>query len=1078
MIYNNKKYYIHYLVRYEIIFLIALWCCIFFNSRISASSQDHLKLGVPQLTHPIDNIIYSETPTFRWASIDSANGYTIYIKQGEKTIFNSSLFAIIDKIEFEIPDNILFFGGNYSFQLKAYNKEQWSEFSEPFNFSVQEKQELIKLSPPEVISKRGIVADTMNGNVYNKIFWYNLKDAISYEILIDGINSSSIFGDEFTNLVSETLIDSNFVLDKNLFINYDKYRWKIRSRNNNSKSRYSPYYYFTLNEETVYPQESTIEEIVLRIKYAGFIDEMIIAKYKNGKVLLPIVEILSILKLNHKYDFENKILYGKRQDDEGLKYLLNIDKREYTLGDESTIISSEDIIKSDLDNFVDKTIVEKITGMSTKVDMRNLAINLSSDFILPMIQRKLNEKKLSLNRSNNAERNYPLLFNRQRKIISGGFLDYSATGNYIQNQAPYYSLNFGLGAELLGGDAQIYSQQSLINNQIQYTQLRYKWRYAFLNNDHISTISLGHNNSNGLLSYSIKGINVSNEPVEARRIYGHYKVKEKTSPHWKVEVYHNNQLIDIVHADQKGKYDFYIPFSYGTTLLELHKIGPNGEYEIENKMYQIPIEQVPEGRLDYIANFGEIANTKEMIFQSKAAYGINNWLTTRIGTDIFTNDLKYSSFYSNTTARLFDGYIANLIIAPNAFHELSINSIFSDLASFSLSAKLHEENIKLNPANIKDEIEGNVFLPIKVNQNMMSLLFRGRQARFANSKRTDLSFRTFYNFRSLSPSIELNYFHQENENNNFSSAYLNFRLNYSMYFPSTIFSGNILDARFGYDLINSKPQSMNISVSTTVLQKFRVQLSHITNFQNSNSETQLRIVFDLPFFRSNTTMSRNVMSQSVIGSVNYNEHSEDFNFYNRGMIGRSAANFKFFVDENMNERYDEGENIIPDMDIQINSVGNKRRKDEGDIIVNDLEQYSKYDVKLIDKKSKNPLWFPYKNKFSFVSDPHQYKEIEVPFYEAAEVNGSVLKRSNNNLVPISGIIVIFKNINTYSVSKIRTMSDGTFYHYGIQPGEYKIYIEEDQLKKLKARAIPNNFSENIYSINSDEEYKEFDFILE
>ncbi len=45
--------------------------------------------------------------------------------------------------------------------------------------------------------------------------------------------------------------------------------------------------------------------------------------------------------------------------------------------------------------------------------------------------------------------------------------------------------------------------------------------------------------------------------------------------------------------------DFLIPFSYGTTLLELHQIGPHGELEIESKLYQIPIEQVPEGRLDY-----------------------------------------------------------------------------------------------------------------------------------------------------------------------------------------------------------------------------------------------------------------------------------------------------------------------------------------------------------------------------------------------------------------------------------------------------------------------------------------------
>lgn len=326
--------------------------------------------------------------------------------------------------------------------------------------------------------------------------------------------------------------------------------------------------------------------------------------------------------------------------------------------------------------------------------------------------------------------------------------------------------------------------------------------------------------------------------------------------------------------------------------------------------------------------------------------------------------------------------------------------------------------------------------------------------------------------------MELDYFHLDNGSNNFESAFLNFRINYSLYFQSAIFSGNIVDARIVYDLMNNKSEAMNFSFSTTILRQFRVQLSHTTNFSSSHSDTQLRIVFDLPFFRSNTTMSSNVLSQSFIGSVNYNQHLEDFNFYNRGMIGRSAATFKFFVDKNMNKQFDFGENLVTDMDVQINSIGSKRKLKDGNVIINDLESYSKYDVKLIDKHNKNPLWFPYERKFSFISDPHQYKEIEIPFYEAAEVSGRTLKKNNNNLTPISGLNIIFEHQETGESTKIRSMSDGSFYHYGIKPGQYKIYLDKEQLEKLKLNSVPISIIETIESITIAEEIKECNFILE
>jgi hypothetical protein len=492
-------------------------------------------------------------------------------------------------------------------------------------------------------------------------------------------------------------------------------------------------------------------------------------------------------------------------------------------------------------------------------------------------------------------------------------------------------------------------------------------------------------------------------------------------------------------------------------------------------MYQIPVDQIPKGRLDYSFNFGELVNSKENIIQGFAAYGINDWLTTKLGTDLFADDFNNSSIYNTFSARMFDGYIANLTLAPNAYQELTLNSIFTDLATFNIGTKLYQNNEKLNPSKKISEFEGNLFVPIKIYDNQISFFLRGQKINFSGSNRLDLSLRTFYNYKSFSPSIELNYYNYQTQISNIKSTFLNFRLNYSLYIQSNMFTGNIIDTRLLYDVENKKVESLNFTLSTTIFQKFRVQVSHT---RNSYSDTQLRLVFDLPFFRSSSSVSSRGMTQSIIGSIDYNKPQNDVDFFNRGMVGRSAATFKFFLDRNMNKKYDKGENLIPDMDIMINSVGNKRRADNGNIIIGDLQSYAKYDVKLIDRNNKNPLWFPEKEKFSFVSDPHQFKEIQIPFYEAAEVMGSTFRKVGKNKIPLSGITIFLEEVETKKITKIKSMSDGSFYHYGLKPGKYKIYPDENQVKILGVSPVPEKHEGTINSISTDYLQNEFNFIFE
>ncbi len=204
----------------------------------------------------------------------------------------------------------------------------------------------------------------------------------------------------------------------------------------------------------------------MRLKYSGFIDEMIIAYYKDNKVLLPLLEIFSILQLNHKYETESQIFSGKKYDKLETEFKFDLKNNKLNLGKNLNSIAQRNISKTELEYFIDESILEQLTGMDIEIDMKNLTVKFSSDFILPMFQRMINEKNLSFYKENQSEKSYPLLFNRERRYLSGGFLDYSATSNYVLDQSPYYSLSLGMGAELLGGDIQVNSQQTFLENEV------------------------------------------------------------------------------------------------------------------------------------------------------------------------------------------------------------------------------------------------------------------------------------------------------------------------------------------------------------------------------------------------------------------------------------------------------------------------------------------------------------------------------------------------------------------------------------------------------------------------------------
>ncbi len=242
--------------------------------------------------------------------------------------------------------------------------------------------------------------------------------------------------------------------------------------------------------------------------------------------------------------------------------------------------------------------------------------------------------------------------------------------------------------------------------------------YDLEKNDYISKVSLGDFSFDGLIPSTSRGIQVTNEPLEPRKVYASYQIIDKAPANYTIELYINDRLIDYTKSDASGNFKFKIPLSYGTTLIQLKYYGPEGEYYTDKKIYQIPFTLLPPKEFNYKVSVGKYANTSKNTANVHAGYGITDWLTNQTGFDFIDDPLSSKGiFYNSLTSRITENYLLNLLAAPNAYYTLSANAFYYSQASISMAFTNYEKNPVYNPANLDNEFNTSFFVPFESGFN-------------------------------------------------------------------------------------------------------------------------------------------------------------------------------------------------------------------------------------------------------------------------------------------------------------------------------------------------------------------------
>ncbi|MCX6305175.1 MAG: hypothetical protein NT040_09410 [Bacteroidetes bacterium] len=800
--------------------------------------------------------------------------------------------------------------------------------------------------------------------------------------------------------------------------------------------------------------------LAFRFPAIGAVYLSCILNNETNQTFLPVTELFTLFEIGYEPDVKNFTIRGNYLSSEN-PFVINLNTMQIQLGRESFALTPDDFRIRDMDFYLSPFIFEKVFGLVFTVNIDYLNLTLVTDKKLPVQEKQEREEQRNKTQTGELKKDYPLAYNRARKILGGAMVDYALNGIYTANSQSF-GYTFTGGMEVLGGDIQgtvigaktVNSPNSLLASGL-------RWRFVVRDNPFFATFTAGQMSTTGLLRGQIRGISISNDPVEPRRNYDTYVFDGHTEPESEVELYLNDRLIGYMRADELGYYRFNVPITYGTSRLSTRVYTPSGEVKMIDREMQVPFTFLPQGVVSYNLQGGIVEDSPTELAKEKyvghgdVGVGIAKWLTVSAGADYFAKELWASTplLYSSISTRIAKQYLITADIAPDNYYRLSGSVMYPSDLSINLVYSHFPHQGKFNLVGAMDDIVGNVYLPLNIFGMNAGIRLGGQQTQLPGSTTTkynvDLSSRIWqFNFRA-------NYRHALSHIHDFilnTEQSLTTSLTYTIARTPGVpvyVRGMFIRAQAQYNFNYTTFIQADLQLSRTLFKNGRLNINLGYNFLQKNIATEVGFTLDLNAIRSTTTFnsfgSETAFRESLNGSVGVDARNGKLDMSNREQVGRSAVSIVSYIDNNNSGVYDKGDEILPYNSVTLDNPVSSKVGRDGVLRLSQLQSYYRYNLKVNRNAISDPTLVPLETEFSFVTDPNQYKRIEIAFYRGGIVDGKVFVDKATGPQAQGGLRLLIKGITNKYEETVRTFSDGGFYIMDVPPGKYTIEVDKAQL---------------------------------
>lgn len=851
-------------------------------------------------------------------------------------------------------------------------------------------------------------------------------------------------------------------------------------------------------ELPVFAQQEPDGEVLLNFNYPAVGNVYLNGVFFGDVAYLPLGEVLSMLYIPAEKTETGKGLkgaYPSKDDTWSVDPITN----QLIIKGKSLTLEADKYYLGDLDLFLHPDYFKQIFGITFTINTYALSLGMKSDFPLPIEERQKREsiRKQLQQRSGQGSTAAPLLYDRERKALSLGVLDYNI--NYTASDV---SDNLGLylnaGMELLGGDLQGSYNGNIANGNLLSSFSGLRWRYVLPGgmtpekNVGLASISAGQVSTTSFSNAAnLIGISVTNNPVIPRLDLDVFVIDGTTVPDSEVELLIGGQLVDFTRADEVGYYRFNAPVTYGTVRLSTRIYTPQGEVIIQDRQIQVPFSFLPKGFVGYNFQTGLPQFTFDSLGTSLAthadiAYGITNAVTVRAGADqgeIFGDQTVYPVF--GLSARLFQQYLLNIDALPDRYYRANASVFYSDNTSISAQFTEYNPNSALNFGGQTRDANLNVFYPFKILGKFSGFRVTGERIWFDTGLGVN-NYQLDFNTQINRVVVRFNYrggargIIEDPENPNqtqfglFTSS-LTYTLPRTPGVPVYV-RGLFLRGQFRYSTLMDQPESVSFLLSQTLFKNGRFTLGYDRELIRDLSQFQVGFLYDFNSLRTSTQYSKRTngysFQQGFSGSLAYDPAGNSVIPSNRDQITRSGATVRLFIDSNENGFYDEGEEVVPAKAVRLDRSANILIGSDGILRITQLQSYWKYRLDIDIAALPNPNLAPKLKSFSFVAEPNRFREIDIPLYQTGIIDGFVLLEKNGEKQGQGGLrLELIREGETEPLEIIRTFSDGSFYSYGLLPGKYRMKVDSKQLEFMQVNSSPSELEFEIKAL-ADGDYLE------
>ncbi len=811
----------------------------------------------------------------------------------------------------------------------------------------------------------------------------------------------------------------------------------------------------------------------------------------DTSVYVPSIEVLTFLGIKAEYDSLNQIISGIFKSSDNAYSIDLISNLAKIKNKKSIELAPEDYLFKDNVLFLRLTTINKIFELELIYYPRKLQILVKNVLDIPavIVARRLKSLQQRIRPMRFTEPE--VVLGREIKFINGGRLDWSSSTRFINNPASSSQLKFidsrdnlYFGIKSLGGDLTGHLFSVIQPKQTKNT-FRWKMRYPVFDTPYLRQITFGDIYNIGVISQEMSGIEFTNRPAAARRLFTREVFHGTVEPNMNVSTSGGIGEMNLFKADDQGLYQFDAPVLYGNGLLEVRAFDNWGQERLLRYRLVVPRSLIPPGEAEYSIATGTIKGNKRIkTFTSTLNWGISSNLS--VGTKIAYYDFKYpTKFYGGIsgTSRLTGNLIFDALVIPKGIAQANLNWEFPSTARFTVSNTYYGTRSAFDLSGMRNELSASASIPFFKGLNSYVINLFGTRTEYTDYRndQVQVSFSTV--LKKVSPTISTRWLSQQQFNGNRITIAQESNAGLSTTLPA----GLNLRGDLRYDHLQHRIVSINVVGVKYFSNNFLLSASYLRAFRPSYYSIGFRLSYYFPFVRAQVgaaTSGRDRYEYSLTGSgaVDFDlvHPSVKFSDVHGSIIDSRGFFIRPFLDQNANGIFDKDESPLDGGRVYYQNVTFENQFSS--MPINKINRrgfysYEKYNFYLDPQSLENPLWVPEFGGIQVMSEPNYLRRIDIPVVTGGIVRGTVMV-STKATIPAEGIkvtlYVVSQNTDENKVNgfiskfkkTVSTFSTGEFEFIGVPPGRYILELDAEQLSNLRYRCMPLKRDINI-SIKED-----------